>query len=65
MLKTDSDSSRIITAIVLLIIPVGCGINNVPTYDEIANAACAGVQNQYKRRADLIPIRILNKIRPR
>ena len=33
----------------------GCGINNVPTYDEAVNAAWAEVQNQYKRRADLIP----------
>ncbi len=33
----------------------GCGINNVPTFDEAVNAAWANVQNQYKRRADLIP----------
>jgi LemA protein len=33
----------------------GCGINNVPTFDEAVNAAWADVQNQYQRRADLIP----------
>lgn len=32
-----------------------CGINNVPTYEERAKAAWAEVQNQYQRRADLIP----------
>nr|WP_245413536.1 LemA family protein [Mangrovicella endophytica] len=32
-----------------------CGINNVPTYEEQAKAAWAEVQNQYQRRADLIP----------
>ncbi len=33
----------------------GCGINNIPTYDESVNARWSDVQNQYKRRADLIP----------
>jgi LemA protein len=33
----------------------GCGINNIPTYDEQVNAAWSQVLNQYKRRADLIP----------
>jgi LemA protein len=33
----------------------GCGINNIPTYEEQAKASFAEVQNQYKRRADLIP----------
>ena len=33
----------------------GCMINNVPTYDEEVKAAWAQVENQYKRRADLIP----------
>ena len=33
----------------------GCGINNVPTYEEQAKAAWSEVQNQYQRRADLIP----------
>ena len=33
----------------------GCGINNVPTLEEQAKAKWADVQNQYQRRADLIP----------
>ncbi|NVK30540.1 MAG: LemA family protein [Gammaproteobacteria bacterium] len=32
-----------------------CGINTIPTLDEGVNAAWAQVQNQYQRRADLIP----------
>ena len=33
----------------------GCGINNVPTLEEGAKGAWSEVQNQYQRRADLIP----------
>jgi LemA protein len=33
----------------------GCGINNIPTFDEGAKAKWSDVQNQYQRRADLIP----------
>lgn len=33
----------------------GCGVNNIPTFEEQAKAAWSEVQNQYKRRADLIP----------
>ena len=33
----------------------GCGINKIPTLDEQVKAAWAQVQNQYQRRADLIP----------
>jgi LemA protein len=33
----------------------GCGINNIPTYDQSAKAAWSEVLNQYKRRTDLIP----------
>ncbi len=33
----------------------GCGINNIPSYDEQVKAAWGQVQNQYQRRADLIP----------
>ncbi len=40
-------------ALVLLL--SGCGINNIPTYDEKVTAAWSQVENQYQRRADLIP----------
>jgi LemA protein len=33
----------------------GCGINTIPTFDEAAKAKWSDVQNQYQRRADLIP----------
>lgn len=33
----------------------GCGVNNIPTFDEKAKAAWSEVLNQYQRRADLIP----------
>jgi LemA protein len=33
----------------------GCGVNNIPTYDEQVKAAWGQVENQYQRRADLVP----------
>ena len=33
----------------------GCGYNTIPTEEEAAKAQWAEVQNQYQRRADLIP----------
>jgi LemA protein len=33
----------------------GCGYNVIPTQQEAAKAAWAEVQNQYQRRADLVP----------
>lgn len=33
----------------------GCGVNTIPTQDEATKAAWAEVQNQYQRRADLVP----------
>ena len=33
----------------------GCGINNIPTYQQAMNASWGEVQNQYQRRADLVP----------
>ena len=33
----------------------GCGINSIPTAEEKVNARWADVQNDYQRRADLIP----------
>jgi len=43
-------------ALALLVLSLtGCGINNIPTFDESVDAAWSEVQNNYKRRADLIP----------
>ena len=33
----------------------GCGINNIPTYEQAMKARWGDVQNNYQRRADLIP----------
>ncbi|HUT41914.1 MAG TPA: LemA family protein [Gammaproteobacteria bacterium] len=33
----------------------GCGINNIPTYDEAVKADWSQVLNQYQRRAELVP----------
>lgn len=33
----------------------GCGINTIPSYEQDAKAKWAEIQNQYKRRADLVP----------
>jgi LemA protein len=41
---------------VMLAIPLAaCGLNSVPTAEETAKARWADVQNEYQRRADLIP----------
>jgi LemA protein len=47
---------RSLFAVMLLSLTVaGCGYNNIPTLEEQAKAKWAEVQNQYQRRADLIP----------
>ena len=33
----------------------GCGVNNIPTYDEEVTASWSQVLNQYQRRAELVP----------
>jgi LemA protein len=42
-------------AAVMLLSLSGCGINTVPTKEEAVKASWGEVQNQYQRRADLIP----------
>jgi LemA protein len=47
---------RATVAVVLLGLSVSaCGYNNIPTLEEAAKAKWADVQNNYQRRADLIP----------
>lgn len=46
---------QITLLLVLGSVLAGCGINTIPTLDEQAKAAWSQVQNQYQRRADLIP----------
>jgi LemA protein len=47
---------RLLLAAVLLAVGLtGCGYNEIPTLEEQAKARWADVQNNYQRRADLIP----------
>ena len=47
--------TRVALALPLAALIAGCGVNSVPTAEENAKARWADVQNQYQRRADLIP----------
>lgn len=46
---------RLSVLALLALLLTGCGINNIPTYDEQVKAAWSQVENQYQRRADLVP----------
>src|SRR6201992_3420564 len=47
---------RAVFAAIILGLPLsGCGYNTIPTLEEQAKARWADVQNNYQRRADLIP----------
>ncbi|MDS1311476.1 LemA family protein [Marinobacter xiaoshiensis] len=46
---------QLITLLMLAFLLTGCGINNIPTYDEKVKSAWSQVENQYQRRADLVP----------
>ncbi len=47
---------RAFVVLALVALPLsGCGYNVIPTKEEAAKAAWAEVQNQYQRRADLVP----------
>src|SRR5215467_6144681 len=53
---TPSISYLRAAAVALLCLTVSaCGYNTIPTYEEQAKAKWADVQNNYQRRADLIP----------
>jgi LemA protein len=47
---------RAVAALIALgLVLAGCGINTIPTLEEQAKGRWSDVQNQYQRRADLIP----------
>lgn len=48
-------AARLGLLVIVAAIVSGCGINTIPTYDEQVKAAWGQVQNQYQRRADLVP----------
>jgi LemA protein len=50
--------SRIRTVLITCLLGLtvsACGYNTIPTDEEMAKAKWADVQNNYQRRADLIP----------
>ena len=47
--------NKVFSIILLSSLLLGCGVNNIPTLDEQVKAAWSQVENQYQRRADLIP----------
>jgi LemA protein len=59
MFGTLASAARLVRfpvlAALLGLLVSGCGINNIPSYEETAKAKWSEVQNQYQRRADLIP----------
>src|SRR5215213_81990 len=55
MVISMSRVRAVFAAVVLGLTVAGCGYNNIPSYEEQAKAKWADVQNNYQRRADLIP----------
>ena len=45
----------IVFAAAIGLLAASCGYNDIPTLEETAKAQWAEVENQYQRRADLIP----------
>lgn len=48
-------AARLAAPLALTLALGACGVNTIPTKEEAAKAAWAQVENQYQRRADLIP----------
>jgi LemA protein len=55
MIRFSPRLSALAAIVVLGPAAAGCGINTIPTKEEIAKARWADVQSQYQRRADLVP----------
>jgi LemA protein len=57
MLTTALRRRSRLSVLLPLLLPLlsACGVNTIPTLEEQVNGAWAQVQNQYQRRADLIP----------
>ena len=47
--------SRLVLVLAIPLALAACGVNTIPTQDEQVKASWGEVQNQYQRRADLIP----------
>lgn len=48
-------AARLIAVMFLAVGLAACGVNDIPAFEEEAKADWAQVENQYQRRADLIP----------
>ncbi|MGL5303403.1 MAG: LemA family protein, partial [Aeromonas sp.] len=49
------NTTQHLVTLTLLLGLTGCGMNKIPTLDEQVKASWGQVENQYQRRADLIP----------
>ena len=52
---TFSRPFAVLATLLTALMVAGCGVNNIPTYEQDAKAKWGEVLNQYKRRTDLIP----------
>jgi LemA protein len=48
-------AARLTVLVGVVLALAGCGVNSIPAKDEQVKAAWSQVQNQYQRRADLVP----------
>jgi LemA protein len=55
MTRIISQISAVLAVVCIGFLLSGCGYNTIPTLQEQAKARWSDVQNQYQRRADLIP----------
>ena len=53
--KKLKNFAALMMLVAMMLSLAGCGINNIPTYDEEAKAKWSQVLNTYQRRADLVP----------
>jgi LemA protein len=51
----NSSLLRLTSLAVFVLFLTGCGVNDIPTYDEEVKAGWSQVLNQYQRRAELVP----------
>ena len=54
-MSTTNRLGKFWAACLLILTLTGCGVNEIPTREEQAKAAWGEIENQYQRRADLIP----------
>ena len=55
MNRIRANVSRLLLVLIVPAFLASCGVNAIPTKDEAVKAQWGEVQNQYQRRADLIP----------